>query len=92
MKGNGTFNGFLATSGESISFQGTSASHALIYAPNALVDITGNASLSGSIIAESYQNMNSNSTDVTYDPAFSSPPFAFLNPFANLQFDPTIEN
>jgi len=92
MKGNGTFNGFLATSGSSISFSGTSQSHMLLYAPNAVVDIQGNASISGAIIGESYQNLNSASTDVTFNPLFASPPFDFLYPYSNVQFDPTVEN
>jgi len=92
MKGNGTYNGFLATSGSSISFSGTSQSHMLLYAPNAVVDIQGNASISGAIIGESYQNLNSASTDVTFNPLFASPPFDFLYPYSNVQFDPTVEN
>ncbi|MGB7594337.1 MAG: hypothetical protein WBL80_02080 [Erysipelotrichaceae bacterium] len=91
MQGNGTFNGFLATSGSSISFKGTAASNMLIYAPNATVNITGNSTVSGSIIAKSYQNLNSASTSVTYNPAFSNPPFDFLNPFSNMIYDPTVE-
>ncbi|TFG82928.1 MAG: hypothetical protein E4G74_01965 [Erysipelotrichales bacterium] len=91
MLGNRTFNGFLATSGNDISFKGTAGSNMLLYAPNALVNITGNASLSGSIICRSYQNLNSASTDVTYDPAFSNPPFDFLNPFSNMIYEATVE-
>jgi len=91
MVGNGTFNGFLATSGTDITFKGTADSNMLMYAPNALVNITGNTTVSGSIIAKSYQNLNSASTSVTYDPAFSNPPFDFLNPFSNMIYDPTVE-
>lgn len=91
MQGNGTFNGFLATSGSDITFKGTAGSNMLIYAPNALVNITGNSTINGSIIAKSYQNFNSASTSVTFNPAFSNPPFDFLNPFSNLIYDPTIE-
>ena len=91
MTGNGTFNGFLATSGTNVSFKGSAGSNMLLYAPNALVEVTGNSSIAGAIIAKSYQNLNSASTDVTYNPAFSNPPFAFLNPFSNMQYDATIE-
>lgn len=91
MNGNGTFNGFLATSGTNVSFKGTAGSNMLLYAPNALVDITGNTSITGAIIAKSYQNLNSASTDITFDPAFSNPPFDFLNPFSNMQYDATVE-
>ena len=91
MQGNGTFNGFLATSGSNITFKGTASSNMLIYAPKAIVNITGNTTISGAILAESYQNLNSASTSVTYNPAFSNPPFDFLNPFSNLQYDATIE-
>ena len=97
MNGNGSFNGYMLIGGDpainkTLDFGGTSGSNALIYAPYANVNITGNVALNGSIIAKTYTNANSNSTEVTYDPAFSSPPFSFLNPFANLQFDPTIED
>ena len=91
MLGNGTFNGFLATSGSNISFNGTSGSNMLLYAPNALVDVTGNSSISGAIIAKSYQNLNSASTNVTFNPAFTNPPFDFLDPFSNMQYDATLE-
>lgn len=91
MTGNGTFNGFLATSGTNVSFKGSAASNMLLYAPNALVEVTGNSSITGAIIAKSYQNLNSASTNVTYNPAFSNPPFTFLNPFSNMQYDATIE-
>lgn len=92
MKGNGSFNGYFATSGTSISLGGTAGSNALIYAPNAIIDIGGNATITGSLIGKSFRNVNSNATKVTYNPDFSGPPFDFLSPFSNISYNSTVEN
>ena len=92
MGGNGLFNGFFATSGTSISLGGTAGSNALVYAPNAVIDIGGNATITGSLIGKSFRNINSNATKITYDSAFSGPPFDFLSPYSNIAYRSTVEN
>jgi len=91
MTGTWTFNGFLSTGGGSVSLGGTPNGNMLIYAPDATVNMNGNAELMGAIYAASYIS-NGNSVKITYSDLFSNPPFDFLNPLSNMFYGSTIEN
>ncbi len=90
MNGTWTFNGFLTTGGDNINFGGTPNGNLLVYAPDALVTMSGNATLTGAIYADSYVS-NGNSVRITYSDKYSHPPFEFLNPLSNMFYGSTIE-
>ena len=92
MGGNGTYNGFFISDGSNVQFGGTSGSNALIYAPKASITVSGTANITGSLIGNTFQNNNSNSTTVTYSSKFMNPPFDFLGPYRNNDYGATVEN
>ena len=92
MGGNGIYNGFFISDGLNVEFAGTSGSNALIYAPKASITVSGTANITGSLIGNTFQNNNSNSTTVTYSSKFMNPPFDFLGPYRNNDYGATVEN
>lgn len=91
INGNFTYNGFLVSGGKNINFQGAVNGNMLIYAPIATVNMGGNASILGSIIAETYQS-NGNAITIIYSSDYSNTPFNFLKPNNSISYGPTIEN
>ena len=91
MNGTWKYNGFLTTGGGQVNLGGTPNGNMLIYAPDATVNMNGNAELMGAIYAASYVS-NGNSVKITYSDKFSDPPFSFLSPLSNMFFGSTIEN
>lgn len=92
--GNGHFYGFIATTSNAVKLNGTGnsdpKSSLLLYAPNATVTVDGSINMDGALIANSYTS--NGQAVMRFNPNFTDPPFAFLDPFATFQYEPTVEN